>query len=144
MATLTLVRGLPGAGKSTYAKKLTALAPVRHFEADMFFERHPNGYKFNFQLLEAAHQWCYSSAVRALWYGDDVVVSNTFTQMWEMIQYFEIPLIVNNVHIQVVEMRTQFQNIHGLPEANMEKMRARWEQLPEDFPHFTEVIDHHD
>lgn len=144
MATLTLVRGLPGSGKSTYAKKLIERTDAQHFEADMFFERHPNGYEFNFKLLEAAHQWCYSRAVHELWCGNDVVVSNTFTKMWEMRQYLEIPLIVDNVQIQVVEMRTQFQNIHGLPEAKMEVMRARWEQLPEDFPHFTEVIDQHD
>jgi predicted kinase len=32
MATLTIVRGLPGSGKSTYAKSLN----VFHIEADMF------------------------------------------------------------------------------------------------------------
>ena len=144
MATLTLVRGLPGSGKSTYSKKLIERTHAQHFEADMFFEHPQTGYEFDFLLLEAAHKWCYGSAVRALWYGHDVVVSNTFTKMWELEQYLEIPLIVNGVQIKVVEMRTQFQNIHGLPEAKMEVMRTRWEQLPEDFPHFTKVIDQHD
>jgi hypothetical protein len=35
--------------------------------------------------------------------------------------------------LDIVEMQTQYGSIHGVPEATMEKMRARWVTLPEDF-----------
>lgn len=131
MAELIIVRGLPGSGKSTYAANLIAdRENTRHYEADMFFNRWPS-YKFEPRLISAAHDWCYSNVVRALWLGEDVVVSNTFTQMWEMDRYFGIPSIVDDVTVRVVEVRTQFQNIHGVPEEKLKQMAARWQSIPE-------------
>ena len=47
MATLTLVRGVAGSGKTTYVKKLNILAS-QHIEADMFFIDHNTGkYEFD-------------------------------------------------------------------------------------------------
>ncbi len=50
---LYLLRGLPGAGKSTLAKSIGAI----YFEADMFFME-GNEYKFNPLKLKDAHAWC--------------------------------------------------------------------------------------
>lgn len=128
MAKLTIVRGLPGAGKSTYAKTLDCI----HYEADQFFELADGTYAFDSKLLGAAHDWCYSKTVRALRRGHDVVVSNTFTQLWELDRYLSIPNIVNSVEIEIVELKTQYQNIHGVPEDKLAKMAARWEELDTD------------
>lgn len=125
MAKLTLVRGLPGSGKSTYARSLG----VAHYEADQFFELDWGEYKFDSKLIKIAHEWCFANVVRALRMGHDVVVSNTFTQLWEMNRYLEIPRLVDGVEIEVVEMKTQYENIHNVPEDTLAKMAARWEDV---------------
>ncbi len=131
---LVLVRGLPGAGKSTYAQ--STYPNHLHLEADRFFEQE-NGwgteYVFDFRLLKAAHDWCYSNTLLHLRNGANVVVSNTFTQRWEMERYLTIPELFPEVDVHVVELRTQFQNVHGVPEAKMEVMKGRWESVDEDF-----------
>lgn len=82
---LFLIRGLPGSGKTTFAKKLIKPYdnPV-HLEADMYFEI--NGvYTWDSSKLGLAHGWCMNYAETAMRTGSDcVVVSNTFTRRWEM------------------------------------------------------------
>lgn len=125
MTKLVLIRGLPGSGKSTYAKTLDFV----HYEADQFFELDWGEYKFDARMIKIAHEWCYSKTVRALRRGHDVVVSNTFTQLWELNKYLEIPSIVDGVEIEIVEMKSQYGNVHGVPEDTLAKMKARWEDV---------------
>ena len=125
---LTIVRGLPGSGKSTYAKTLDCV----HYEADQFFEL-DGEYVYDINLISAAHDWCYGKTVRALRHGHDVVVSNTFTKMWELDRYLAIPAILSlPVVVEIVEMKTQYQNVHGVPEDKLKQMAARWEDLSDD------------
>lgn len=126
MSHLTLVRGLPGSGKSTYAKGMKAL----HLEADQFFEDGLGYYKFDPKLLSVAHDWCYSNTVKALKCGFRVVVSNTFTKMWELERYLSIPSLIDGVSVSVVEMKTQFETIHGVPEEKLKQMAERWQEIP--------------
>ena len=121
---LYIVRGLPGSGKSTFAK---SIAPV-HFEADMFFMN--NGeYKFDFSKIKEAHQWCQESTQDAMVYGSPkVAVSNTFTQEWEMKPYYEMAEKYGYVVFSViVENRHGGKNVHGVPEATLDNMRKRFE-----------------
>lgn len=124
---LTLVRGLPGSGKSTYAAAHLDDNTV-HFEADQFMMLQGE-YQFDPRLLGAAHDWCYANTVRTLRGGYNVFVTNTFTQMWELQRYLDITTIVDDVRIRVVEMKTQYQNIHGVPVRKLEIMAARWQEM---------------
>lgn len=127
---LTLVRGLPGAGKSTYAKSLEGL----HIESDQYFVI--NGkYVFDHRRLSAAHVWCFETFEKALKTGMDVCVSNTFTQYWEIEPYIELAKKCKFPY-QIVEVRTSFGSVHAVPEEKMEAMRKRWE----DFSEMEEVI----
>jgi predicted kinase len=121
--TLILVRGLPGSGKSTYA---ASLGGYRHLEADMFFERSDGSYHFDPAKLAQAHAWCQGAVRHELRQGADVVVSNTFTQRWEMQPYLDMAQELN-VPVKVVVMNGRFKNVHNVPEQAIERMRARWE-----------------
>jgi predicted kinase len=129
MPHLYIIRGLPGSGKSTKARELYGYDNV-HLEADLFF--HLDGeYVFDSALLGAAHDWCYSNTVFNLRIGYDVVVSNTFTKLWELEKYLAIPLLVEGVTISIIEMKTQYESIHNIPPEKFEQMKNRWEEIPE-------------
>ena len=120
--SLILVRGLPGSGKSTYAASLSG---YRHFETDMFFEK-KDGYKFDPEQLGQAHMWCQKIVKHELQMGANVVVSNTFTQRWEMQPYLDMAKEFN-VPVDIVVMRGNYKSIHNVPDQAIERMRARWE-----------------
>jgi len=122
--TLFLLRGLPGSGKSTLAKSLGG----RHFEADMYFVR-DGEYKFDATKLKDAHEWCRSS-VGGLMINEEpkLVVSNTFTQEWEMKPYYELADKHGyQVFSLIVENRHSGENTHGVPEEALTRMRNRFE-----------------
>lgn len=125
MAKLVLVRGLPGSGKSTFARELSA-AGYKHVEADMFHIDPITGkYDFIPQHVRAAHEWCQSFTRMTLADGGNVVVSNTFTQLWEMEPYFKM----GAERVTIVECTGHYGNVHGVPGEVVIKMRARWEQV---------------
>ena len=83
MKELFLLRGLPGAGKSTLAKMLAGEKEYRHKEADMFFVDADGNYKFEPSKIKDAHAWCQEEVDFMMKYEHSpIVVSNTFTQEW--------------------------------------------------------------
>lgn len=125
VAELVLIRGLPGSGKSTLAKSMPT---HRHIEADMFFVKPYVGYEFDSRKLREAHGWCQTITSDLLREGRCVVVSNTFTQKWEMQPYFDMAAALN-VPVRVIEATGNFKNVHGVPAEAIERMRARWESI---------------
>jgi len=129
MKELFLLRGLPGSGKSTLAKSIGGV----HYEADMYFMK-DGEYQFDVTLLKDAHQWCqnFVETVMKGW-GDvlpasKVIVSNTFTQEWEMTPYFELAEKYGyRVHSLIVENRHGGVNEHGVPEDKLKLMKNRFE-----------------
>ena len=79
-----IVRGLPGAGKTTLAKHLKEKLHLKHYEADMFFEDDKGEYKFDYKKLGEAHKWCLEKTEAALTNGVGVVVSNCFVTRRDM------------------------------------------------------------
>lgn len=124
MASLTLVRGIPGSGKSTLAKVLTWGTDSYHLETDQYWMV-DGEYKFDFNRLREAHEWCQSETAKLLTLDVDVVVSNTFTTIKEMRPYFDIAKEFNIVP-QVVTCHAQYGNVHNVPEETLAKMQARF------------------
>ena len=129
MNNLILLRGLPGAGKSTVAELIGAKgAGYAHFEADMYFME-DGVYKFDPAKLRMAHNWCQIQTEKAM--ADDtaiVIVSNTFTQEWEMERYYELAKTYNyRVTSLVVENRHGGVNVHNVPEDKLEAMKNRFQ-----------------
>ena len=121
---LFLLRGLPGSGKSTLAKSLNG----EHFEADMFFMV-GDEYRFDGSKLKLAHKWCKDSVEEFMDLGyNRIVVSNTFTQEWEMEAYYELAQKYDyRVYSLIVENRHGGVNEHGVPEEKLEQMKTRFE-----------------
>jgi predicted kinase len=120
---LILLRGLPGSGKSTLAK----LICNQHVEADEFFME-DGEYKFDPTKLKQAHEWCQFQAKGWMRRGYNVVVSNTFTQEWEMEAYYKLAEQYGyRVHSLVVENRHEGVNEHGVPADKLEQMKNRFE-----------------
>jgi predicted kinase len=126
MKQLILLRGLPGSGKSTVAKLFDK---ALHFEADMYFLDADGNYQFDASKIKNAHNWCRDSVMDAMKEGHPiVVVSNTFTQEWEMNVYYLLAEELGyRVISMIVENRHSGKNIHGCPDDKIEQMRNRFE-----------------
>jgi predicted kinase len=123
MKELFLLRGLPGSGKSTLAKSLGG----KHLEADMYFME-DGEYKFDATKLRKAHEWCQNETYLSMatnW--ERIVVSNTFTQEWEMKSYYDLAERYGyRVYSLVVENRHGGVNQHGVPEEKIKEMAQRF------------------
>lgn len=129
MKKLILLRGLPGAGKSTFAKSISNFN-TGHVEADMYFIDDNGNYNFEASKIKQAHEWCQKETERYMGpYGfETIIVSNTFTQEWEMKQYYELAGKYGYVvYSLIVENRHDGINIHGAPEATIGNMRNRFQ-----------------
>lgn len=99
-----------------------------HVEADMFFMR--NGeYQFDASKLGLAHAWCQNQVRNWMRHGapNRIVVSNTFTQDWELEPYYELAREWGWTTFSiVVENRHGGVNQHGVPSEVLDKMQARF------------------
>lgn len=122
---LILVRGIPGSGKSTFAKALGGV----HYEADMFFLDQQSNYVFDPSKIKDAHAWCQSHCLHLMKEGEPrIVISNTFTQEWEMKPYMDMASENGyTVFTIVVENRHGGVNTHGVPEDKLQMMKDRFE-----------------
>lgn len=121
---LFLLRGLPGAGKSTLAESIGG----KHLEADMYHIDANGVYNWKPEKVKDAHEWCQFECARAMEWELKVVVSNTFTQEWEMKPYFELAQKHGyRVFSLVVENRHGGVNEHNVPAETLEKMKQRFE-----------------
>jgi tRNA uridine 5-carbamoylmethylation protein Kti12 len=126
---LYLVRGIPGSGKSTFAKTLVGEKDYCHKEADMFFVDRDGNYNFEPSKIKDAHQWCQEEIEFVMKYNHSpVVVSNTFTQEWELQPYYELAIKYGYyVTSIIVENRHEGTNEHGVPDEVLTKMKNRFE-----------------
>ena len=128
MRKLIIVRGLPGSGKTTFAKMLaTAMAGI-HRETDMFFVDKNGVYRFDASKIREAHEWCQREVKHLMEYGHPIVVSNTFTQEWEMQFYLNCAKQYGyEVTSIIVENRHGNASVHDVPGATIQKMKDRFE-----------------
>jgi predicted kinase len=130
MKNLYLLRGLPGSGKSTLAEQLGG----SHFETDKYFIDKDGNYNFDGSKLKEAHKWCQDSVATAMVLNhtigenETIVVSNTFTQEWEMQPYMDMAKEWGyTVFSIIVENRHGGVNQHGVPNEKLQQMNDRFE-----------------
>jgi hypothetical protein len=130
---LTLVRGLPGSGKSTFANWIWNDYSI--CEADKFFTDKEGNYNFDATKLSEAHNWCREQVEIRMkdnqanpQFYPEIVVSNTFTKEWEMEEYYKLAEKYGyKVFSIIVENRHGGVNQHGVPAEKLEQMKNRFE-----------------
>jgi predicted kinase len=128
MKKLILLRGIPGSGKSTFAKSISNES-TGHIESDMFLVK-DGEYKFDGSRIKDAHNWCQD--VVEHWMNSNefetIIVSNTFTQEWEMKPYMDMAKEWEyQVFSIIVENRHGGVNQHGVPDEKLQQMNDRFE-----------------
>jgi predicted kinase len=129
---LILLRGLPGSGKTTLANIILQQPnnnPQEVLSADDFFEDKEGEYKFDASKLKEAHNYCqFRCSERMRQQKSRIVVANTFTQEWEMDEYFKMAERYNyRVHTVIIENRHGNENIHGVPKDKLQQMKDRFQ-----------------
>lgn len=134
---LVIIRGLPGAGKSTLAKKICEqhnFEPHFYEEADKYMVDKNGEYEFNPSRLSYCHSSCLTKTMDKISYYGFAVVANTFTTRKEILPYladFEKiwPFVDFEREVVIVDVKSQFKSIHGVPEEKMQQMRNRWYEI---------------
>lgn len=121
MPKLTLVRGIPGTGKSTYSKKLN----VFHIESDQYHMR-GGVYNYDVNQIKASHTFCLSLFTQAILAGIDVVVSNNFIDLKSMDSYLSLAKS-HSYTIEVIKCEGTFESIHNVPKSVISNMSERFE-----------------
>jgi adenylate kinase family enzyme len=130
---LFLVRGLPGSGKTSFASAIWNDYAV--CEADKFFYDKEGNYNFDPSKLKEAHNWCKNEVEIRMQdhqnnqqYYPEIAVSNTFTQEWEMEDYFKLAGKYGyKVVSLILENRHGSRNVHGVPDEKLQIMKDRFE-----------------
>ena len=135
MSIVQILRGVPGCGKSTYAK---SLKPDVTVSADDYFMR-SGEYQFNPDELHDAHMSCLREFMKAVEGGGKViVVDNTNIHAWEVAPYVAIGEAYGHT-VSVITLNgglspeVCFEKCtHGVPLYTIQRMHdaLRSEQLP--------------
>ena len=101
---------------------------TEHYEADMYFINEHGKYEFDASKIKDAHKWCQDMVFTAMSKQQKtIVVSNTFTQEWEMDEYYKLAETFDyRVHSIIVENRHGGINEHGVPNDKLEQMKNRF------------------
>ena len=121
---LTIIRGLPGAGKSTLAQRLAQSTNAEHIEADQFFMYHGE-YIYDGMRIGEAHEWCIQLTTKWIEERKSVIVSNTFTKISELRPYFALASRFRMIP-DVITLHANRGSIHNVPKAVVDRMRARF------------------
>ena len=129
MKFLYLIRGVPGSGKSSFAR--ITWNDYAICEADKFFEDGEGNYNFDPSKIRQAHDWCKGEVETRMKdnassggvYYPEIVVSNTFTQEWELADYYKLAEQYDyKVFSIIVENRHGGKDVHGVPEEKLVQM----------------------
>jgi predicted kinase len=128
MKSLILLRGLPGAGKSTLAN---VLAENRYpvFSVDDYFTDSETGvYQFEFDKNYLAYKQCEEHVKKAMEVNTTkIFVANTFTLEWELTPYIKLAAQYNyQLHVVTVEKYHTNSNIHEVSEEQIQKMATKY------------------
>jgi len=122
---LTIVRGMPGAGKTTFSKKHFSCCVLENDQMQTI----DGEYRWTPGGVKAAARLVYSLADQILANGSDVAVCNTFTRKKSIERYRRLAE-KHGATFEVIRCNGRFQNVHNVPEATMKSMKEGFEDWP--------------
>lgn len=130
---LIIVRGLPGTGKTTFAKKIKTMLEekgnaVSHFENDMFLIDENGRYFWDEEKITAAVEWCQANTALKLIEGHIVIVSNTYLRFWQLVKLLEIASNLK-VPVEIYRCCTEYGSTKRIPKTAMTAMRSKIEDI---------------
>lgn len=128
MKTVIILRGVPGSGKSTFAKFLLDTHAVSyHCETDKYFYNEAGEYVFDPSKLAENHNKCFKQFCYYLENDNkNIVVSNCNLQKWEFERY-EKAAKDAGFNVFVLALNGGFDNVHGVPLQKIETLKKRFE-----------------
>ena len=127
MNELIIVRGLPGSGKSTYAKDHFPNHLI--YEPDHLFCDITGKYRFDAQLWNDAHEWVLKLVDFALARKEKVVVCDVFPTIKSLEEY-QLLADTYDIELTVFNMTKSHGSIHHVPITIIKEMCKKWEHIP--------------
>lgn len=123
---ILVIRGIPGSGKTTLATKLQRLLGYPELvSADDYFTKGED-YNFVQSKLSSAHAYATAKMDHAMFHERSVILHNTSTRAWEL-QQVTVLADEYRVPMLVIDLKTEFKNIHGVPDDKVLMMKSRFE-----------------
>jgi len=130
---LIILRGLPGSGKSTFARSMWSEHAI--CEADQYWYDKDGHYNFDASKLRQAHEWCQAKVRQFMvdntlnsFFYRKIVVSNTSTTERELQPYLDLANEFGYTVVSlVVENRHGNTNVHDVPQETLQKMKDRFQ-----------------
>lgn len=126
---VTILRGVSGSGKTSFAEFLKSLSPNETLIccADDYFMK-DGRYLWNAEELYKAHNWCFAKFVAGL--KDEeirhIIIANTSATKKEVDKYRKCATNEGvRVACLVVENRHEGKNIHNVTEETLQKQKER-------------------
>jgi len=127
---LRILRGLPGSGKSTFARLYEDAIVC---SADDFFSR-DGDYIFDADFLDTAHAACRAKARTAALTGAEIVIDNTNVRRADYAPYLQLAknhdytVLIHDLFDGGCDDETLAErNTHHVPLATIRRMRAKYE-----------------
>lgn len=119
---LQIIRGMPGSGKTTLAVK--RYPHLLHFESDMYFTR-AGRYKFTKKRNAEAVDWFLTNVSNVANFDKiDFVITGVFAAHTERLQHCIDQALLNGYEVYIKTLKNDFGNIHNVPKAHLDAMRA--------------------
>jgi predicted kinase len=122
---LTIIRGLPGSGKSTYA--YNNYKGIVILEADMLCMQ-DGKYIFESDKIKTHHNSIHAIVDIILSNNADCVITGTLTRKWEIEPYIRLAE-KHNQKYQIIKLVNNYLTIHSVPVETIKTMKDRWEDI---------------
>jgi len=126
---LTIIRGMPGSGKSYHARKLSLVGAkkIRIVEFDDFWKNKKGEYKFDPEIVMSCVEYARAAVTHELLIEErPCIITGVFNRL-EYMDYFRALCDTKNIPLEVLRMTGNYGNIHGVPEDKLKEMRDTFE-----------------